>query len=410
MGTTAKWSGDLQHLTGDDYALERTMLQSKIVKRAHDHGMKMYLGFYFANGDNASTPLGEWFDDAAWTATVLPAVKSVAAAAKALGFDGLAFDQELYPQTNGKQTATWAWDYPGNEHSEMETRAKVRERGEEMMRAVLAGYPDVDILAYFTKFPDTWDALVQQEVNGAKDAFADLVQLDFWDGLTATKGYGTITFLNAIFYKTPHVGSWDSAYTYEYNSLFALLSRRLSNWRYASTRLQETPFVWISSGTTSFENARPPSYVAEQLEAARRWGMGRILADYAYGDLEKFDYGPYEDAMRTTAEPGVVDSDAPTITVERPSATVTRATVPITGTAHDDYALRLVRWKTDAGARGMAEMTWNPGSGDPSLGWKDWTMDWAAKDIPLRPGTNRITFTAVDTKGLQTVKTIKVVR
>ena len=65
--------------------------------------------------------------------------------------------------------------------------------------------------------------------------------------------------------------------------------------------------MWINSGTTSFQSVRPPAYVAEQLDAARRWGMGRMFADFAYGDLERFDYGPYDAAMRAASRPGVVD-------------------------------------------------------------------------------------------------------
>jgi hypothetical protein len=410
MGSTAKFTGDLNALAGPDYVLERTLLGSKIVERAHRHGMKMYLGFYFANGENGSTPLGEWFDDTAWSDTVVPAVASVAAAARALGFDGLAFDQELYPQNNGKQTATWAWNYPGNTHPEAATREEVRVRGGQLMKAILGAYPGVDILAYNTKFPGTWDALVQQEINGARAPFDDLVQIDFWNGLTGVNGYDTITLLNATFYKTPHVGSWDTAYTYEYNNLFALLSRRLTNWTYAASRLRETPFVWINAGTSGFESARSPSYVAEQLDAARRWGMGRMFADYAYGELQAFDYGPYEDAMRTASKPGVVDDHRPTLAVESTPATTTSEDISLSGTAHDDHAIHFVRWKTGTGATGTAEMTWNPGSGDPALGWKDWSTSWVAKDVPLVPGTNRVMITVVDTKGLQTVKTVKVVR
>ena len=97
MGATARFTGDLSQLGGSDYVLERTLRDSKIVERAHEHGMKMYLGFDFANLNNPATPLVDWFDDAGWNRTVTPAVHDVAAAARALGFDGLAFDQELYP-------------------------------------------------------------------------------------------------------------------------------------------------------------------------------------------------------------------------------------------------------------------------------------------------------------------------
>jgi hypothetical protein len=401
MGTTARYTGDLSQLGGSDYVLERTLRDSKIVERAHEHGMKMYLGFQFANLKNPATPLVDWFDDAGWNRTVTPVVHDVAAAARALGFDGLAFNQEV--------TASWQWNYPGNQHSEAETRAKVRARGQDLMRAILSAYPAVDILAYFQKFPDTWDEVVQENVNHVSNAFHGSVQLDLWNGLTEVEGYHRITFLNSTFYKTPHVGSWDNAYTYEYNSLFALLSRHFANWSYASSRVEETPFVWISSGTTSFQSARPPAYVAEQLDAARRWGMGRMFADFAFGDPDRFDYGPYDAVMHAASRPGVVDHDPPTVDVDQRDAATTDP-LQINGTAHDDYAVRFVRWRTGDGATGVAELTWDPGPGDPTNGWKAWKTTWIAKGVPLHSGSNTVTLTAEDIKGLRTVKTVKVFR
>ena len=406
MGAMDKFTGNTRLLAKRSYRLERTIHDSRIVERAHHRGMKMYLGFYLANAENAATPLAEWFDDAEWSTTALPAVRDVSAAAHALDFDGLALDQELYPQTDKRQTATWRWDYPGNHHSEAETRTKVRERGVELMHTMLAAFPDVEILAYFTKFPDTWDELVQEEVNDASAPFRSWVQLDLWDGLTSVDGYRRISFLNATFYKTPHLGSWDTAYTYEYNSLFALLSRRFTNWSYASSRVEESPFVWISSGTTSFEQARPPDDVSEQLDAARRWGMGRMFADYAYGELEGFDYGPYEDALRSAARAGVVDDHAPTLRLSTtaPDGDVAR----VEGTAADDFAVRFVRWRTDAGTTGTAELTWVAGPGDPTNGWKAWHTEWSAARVPLHAGTNTITVTVEDIKGLRSEKKVQV--
>ncbi len=277
------------------------------------------------------------------------------------------------------------------------------------MQAILSAYPDVDILAYFQNFPDTWDEVVQENVNHVRNAFHGSVQLDLWNGLTEVEGYHRITFLNSTFYKTFHVGSWDNAYTYEYNSLFALLSRRFANWSYASSRVQETPFVWISSGPTSFQSARPPAYVAEQLDAARRWGMGRMFADFAHGDPEEFDYGPYDAVMHAASRPGVVDDNPPTVDVDQRDVVATDP-LQIDGTAHDDYAVRFVRWRTGDGTTGVAELTWDPGPGDPTNGWKAWKTTWTAKGVPLHSGSNTVTLTVEDIKGLRTVKTVKVFR
>ena len=35
-----------------------------------------------------------------------------------------------------------------------------------MMTALLAGFPEVEVLAYATLFPGTWEDAVQLEVNG----------------------------------------------------------------------------------------------------------------------------------------------------------------------------------------------------------------------------------------------------
>ena len=39
---------------------------------------------------------------------------------------------------------------------------------------------------------------------------------------------------DATFYKSPQVGSWDSALQYEDNQLYTSLSQKFSNWDYAS--------------------------------------------------------------------------------------------------------------------------------------------------------------------------------
>jgi hypothetical protein len=45
-------------------------------------------------------------------------------------------------------------------------------------------------------------------------------------------------------------------------------------------------------------------------------------------------------------------------------------------------------------------MTW-VGSGDPGGGY-DWHMEWRVEAIPLKGGSNTITVTAEDIKGLTT--------
>jgi hypothetical protein len=402
MGGTNQFSGtDAPLPQSEGFALERQLRDSRVVERARARGMKMYLGFYLENRLNPATPLAEWFDDQGWSQVVVPEITAAAATAKLLGFAGLAFDQELYGQQGGAKTATWVWNYRGNAHNERETRAMVRQRGEQLMRAILGVFPDVQILAYATFLPGMWDEVVQDKVNGVKDAYANYVHINFWDGLSSVEGYSAIRLLNAIFYKTPHLGTWDSALQYEYNQLLSRLSREFSNWGYASSRFFSSPFSWIDGGENKFEAPRSPDYVREQLLAFRKWGMGGEFAIYANRGLKTFDYRPYEKAMIEASTAGIVDSEPPDISLAAPppETSSSSAKIDVSGSAHDNLAIKVVRWRNDRGGAGVARLFWRVHSGQPAYGG-DWTMEWFADAIPLQPGANEIVVSVEDIKGL----------
>jgi hypothetical protein len=380
-------------LAGDSYSLQRRIRQSKIVERAKARGIKLWLGFYLSNYYNHSTPLENWFDDAAWSKELLPRIGDVAGTAKTLGFAGLAFDEEMYD--NG----TWDWHFPGNRHSPSQVRAQARTRGAQMMRAILRGFPSVDLIDYGTYFPDGWNALVQREINGDRGAYRDSVQIDFWDGLTSVRGFGAVRFLDATFYKTPHLSgaTWDNALVYNTNRSMAYFSRTLENWAYASSRVNVSPFAWIDGDVEnegSFTAPRPPDYVAEQLAAFRRRGMGGMFGVYAYSGLDgDFDYTPYVNGMKAAAQPGVVDSQAPSVTVD--DARRDGATVTLTGTATDNMAVRSVRWRVGTTV-GVAPMRWTVNSGNYYTSYQ-WQMDWTAT-VPASAGQT-IAVIAQDTAG-----------
>jgi hypothetical protein len=416
MGGSNEIAADVNAVpAAPEYDLQRRVRDSGVVERAKRRGMDVYFGFYLVNRNNTSTPLMEWFDEAGWSGVVIPRVNDAAAAAKQMGFAGLAFDQELYPQLDDARTATWNWDYPGNTRPQGEVRAMAKRRGQQLMATILEAFPAVDILAYATFFPDTWDEVVQQEVNGRENFYDKNVQIDFWDGLTSVEGYAAIRFLNAIFYKTPHVegSTWDTALQYEYNSLYSLLSQRLSNWAYASSRVFESPFSWISAGRTRFERARTPEEVDEQLDAFKRWGMGRTTANFVFGDIDQFDYGPYVAAMRKASTPAVVHAEPPRLVVTSPTggqpAQAGGPTAAVEGFATDKYAVRSVRWRDEHGGSGLATLRWDRGAGSYAGGW-DWKMQWSAKDLPLRTGVNRITITVESTKGPSSSQTVEITR
>jgi hypothetical protein len=401
MGGTQDFTGDpAASLSGTNYDLQRSLRDSNIVGRAKARGMKMYMGAYLVNYWNTATPLSEWFDDAGWSGLALPKMRDLAAAAKLLGFSGLAFDQELYAQKGGVGTATWDWNYPGNTHSEAEVRAKARQRGGQLMGTILGAFPGAELIAYDVELPESWEELVQQQVNGTSNAHANRLDINFWDGLMSVPGYGAIRLVDAIFYKSSHIGTWDNALQYNANRLASLFSRRISDWEYASSRLFVSPFSWIDPGPNSgsFDDARPPDYVATQLLAFRKWGMGGEFANFVYGDhLSTFDFSPYVTAMQQASTPAPVDSVDPTLNV---TSQITSSGPPplIEGTAHDNLAIWAVRWRDDGGGSGVAKLDWRVLSGNYTSGYV-WETRWSIPATDLAPGATRVAITAEDIKG-----------
>jgi hypothetical protein len=401
LGGSQDFTGDPDaNLRGSNYELQRLIRDSRIVERADARGMKLYLGVKLSSYWNTATPLGEWFDDAGWSELVLPEMRDLAAAARQLGFAGLAFDQELYPQRSGVRTATWRWDYPGNTHTEAEVRAKATRRGEQLMSAILDGFPGAELAVYWAFFPGDWNEVVQEQNYGTANASSARLDIDFWDGMTRVEGYTAIRFWDNMFYKSPHKGTWDGALTYNQNAVSATLSRRFSNWDYASSRIHISPFSWIDPGpseASGFDDARPPDYVREQLLAFRKWGMGGEFANFVYGSLNGFDYSPYVRAMQEASTPGNVDGVAPTVRVTSEAA-ASGDPETIAGIAHDNLAIRAVRWRDDRGGSGVAELSWKVLAGNSHSGYR-WEMRWSLPTSDLSPGATEVTVTAEDIKG-----------
>lgn len=416
MGGLNRFTGDVNaSLDGEAYELQRSLRRSAVVKLAGRGRLRLYLGFKAADYYNPRTPFKEWFDDAAWSREVLTPVRDLAAAARSLGFVGVALDQELYRGSGRALTASWDWDYPRNKRPEPEVRAQVERRGRQLMSAMLAGYPGLELVAYNTMIAGTWADKVQEVVNDQFGVYADDVRVDLWAGLSSVQGYAAIRWFDSIFYKSPHIGGdWSVALEDNANSTYSVLSRRFPNWGYASSRLHVTPFSWIDEGPkdSEFDDAREPDDVADQLAAFRAWGAGGSFGNYAYGEPTAFDYEPYTDAMRRASTPGTVDRETPDLSVTPPAG---RGTVDasdhqldIEGTARDNYAIRVVRWYDAQDRFGTAELTWEA---DDSLSPdRAWVTQWRIRGVPLSPGTNRITVVAEDTKGLATVRTLTVRR
>src|SRR3989344_1192148 len=517
MGRNDDFTGDLSaSLDEEKYKLQKEIIDSKIVERARARGLDLYFGFYLVNYWNSQTPLAEWFDDAEWQNLVIPNIRNIAAAAKALGFKGLLYDSELYgtiAASRGQAGPTWNWNYTGNTHSEAEVRAKVRERGAEVMQAILSGFPGVDILAYDEYLPETSTDMTHEAVNKIVNAFGTNTHIDFVDGLTSVEGYNSFGLMTEVFYKQAiyQYYSWDAVLQESANKLYSLLSRRLSNWDYASTRYFRPMFIWIdepvptSREKSSYTAARTPDYVANQLQMFRKWGEGGILNVYGQRFEEAdFSYEPYVPGLQAASKPGVVDSEPPTLFINstgekvaplagrlaigdriRTNSTVnvmrdpyiqakgggvisgtephgTLGTIVVAGVAqpvsrggspfmyinyddgatgwteinllervsevsfpnsflskghvlnlsgyaYDNLAIKFVKWEDNRGNSGMAKMRWRAISGSRLVGYSIWRMDWDMA-VPLEVGTNAITITASDIKGITSSRTINITR
>jgi hypothetical protein len=407
MGGTQDFTGNpATELRHRRYALQRRLRNSEIVERARTRGMKMYLGTKLVNYFNRSTPLSDWFDDAGWANAVLPKMSDLAGAAKLLGFAGIAFDQELYPQRGNVETASWDWDYPGNTHTEAEVRAEATKRGRQLMHAILGDFPRAELVAYDVEFPGAWEAAVDRLVNGEENAFSSRLDINFWDGLTSVDGYQAIRLFDAIFYKSPHVGTWDAALQYNANRLASLLSRRFSNWRYASSRMFVSPFSWIDPGPnpTAFDDARPAAEVRDQLLAFRKWGMGGEFANYVYNDnLTSFDYSPYVAAMQEASTPANVDAGPPMLQIS--PAPRAGKSPRIKGIASDDLAVWAIRWRDNRGGEGAAR-SWSQLVLDPVASPR-WETRWSFPVRAMAPGATRVRITASDIKGHSTSQRIR---
>jgi hypothetical protein len=390
-------------LSGTAFDLQRDIRNTKIVSRAAARGMNLWLGISMTNYFNGTAPFGDWFDDATWSNTVVPQAANLAGAAKQLGFAGVSFDEELYPGLSGT-AGTWDWNFAGNTHPETAVRAKAKERGAQLMTALVGAYPGIDIVDIHPSFTDGWAELVQQVINGIANANESQVDINFWDGMTSVQGYGPIRFADHTYNKTSHLfqATWDSAFTYDLNRMSAMFSRKLSNWAYASSRIDWGPFAWINSGPAPFDAARSPEEVAAQLAAFRKWGTGGAFVNFAYGGLtSSFDYTPYVPGMQAAAAPGTVDTQPPTGSVG--SSTRNGTSVVFSGSATDNFAVRAVRWRSSTGTAGAATMNWTVISGTYATGYQ-WRMDWTAT-VPVATGTS-VTFTFEDVKGLQSTKVV----
>jgi hypothetical protein len=137
-----------------------------------------------------------------------------------------------------------------------------------------------------------------------------------------------------------------------------------------------------------------------------------MFGNFAYGPPSGFDYEPYADGMRRASTPGLVDHEPPELAVRPPAGggaiDATGDQLELAGTAHDNYAIRAVRWYDAKDRFGTAKLIWEA---DDSLSPdRTWVTRWRIRGVPLSRGINRITVVAEDIKGLATMRRLTVRR
>jgi hypothetical protein len=120
--------------------------------------------------------------------------------------------------------------------------------------------------------------------------------------------------------------------------------------------------------------------------------MGGEFGNYAYAPLEDFDYGPYAGAMQNGSRPGAVDGIVPTLELTETAGPT------IEGTAHDNLAIRAVRWTDDRGRSGVSGMNWEVLDGDYDSGY-EWQTNWSFAAASVSAAAPRVEVVAEDIKG-----------
>ena len=127
--------------------------------------------------------------------------------------------------------------------------------------------------------------------------------------------------------------------------------------------------------------------------------MGGEFANYAYAPLADFDYSPYVPAMQAGSRSGEVDGVDPTLELTGTAGPT------IEGAAHDNLAIRAVRWRDNRRQSGAARMSWEILEGDYDSGYQ-WRTRWSFPVADISPTATRIELTAEDIKGNESRRVI----
>jgi hypothetical protein len=317
-GRTGRFTGNLSDsalATSAEYAIQRSIRSSRLIERLAAKGIQTYFGFHAVNAAIPEpTAIQPWFDEKAWTTKAIPNLTNLAAACKAMGCKGIAFDGEEYGRSRS------LWEYPSGSATAT-VDATVRRRGQQVMQALADGYGgQLHAIVYYARFPGSFEEASRRCCTSEPVDYRRELHKDFWLGATQATGWDRIDFWDAYFYKgsgcslacvrsgllpagsDPRDSNVTVREAVRRNAAF-FRSRGLSEATLA--KIGFSNFIWIPAGPSpsSSDDAQPPATVRNQLLAARDQGTTEFIPVYVNGGgpTQSFNWAPYEPAMREVA-------------------------------------------------------------------------------------------------------------
>ncbi len=274
-----------------------TNIPDNFASRCHQAGItKLWGSFVPGNYNDPLTAFGNWFDDSEWTTRVVPSLSFVLTTMKAKGWNGIAFDDEMYPGLNN-QRPTWDWNYTGNP-GEAQVRAQARLRGQQLGGLIAQYFPGASLITYHDYFGDAqnygYHSLLEHVVNGQPiDQYArDEVKVNFYDGLTGVPGLSALVIADASFYYGATQGGGMTmndlqAMQFSAAGTKAYLQRTLTN---RAVDVYPEPMILLgpSNGDGSgysVQMAMTPDRALVVGQAARAASTGGYVVNYWPGDV-----------------------------------------------------------------------------------------------------------------------------
>ena len=147
-----------------------------------------------------------------------------------------------------------------------------------------------------------------------------------------------------------------------------MFSRRLSNWSYASSRINVSTFAWISDGPKAgFQSARSPDHGRRAARCVPALGHRRLLRELRVLGAVRLRLHAVRSrpAGRGDARHASTRNRPPSRSGPRVASADTEL---VSGSATDNMGIRAVRWTTPSGRSGAAKMTWTVTGGDYAVG------------------------------------------